>query len=77
MLNMKSRRKSSTKMLSTTMGMPSWLVGGILVPWIVADLFTIWMCFFFIKDDDLGTAGDEVGHGRPVSEVMETEGGAA
>ena len=63
---------------STTMGMPTWLVGGILLPWIIADLFTTWVCFFFMQDDDLGeTAGDEDGHVAPAAEVVATEGGGA
>lgn len=41
---------------STTWGIPSWLFWGILVPWIVADIFTTWFCFCFMKDDDLGEA---------------------
>ena len=35
-----------------------------------------WVCFFFMKDDDLGTAGDEEVHGEPVA-VAGAEGGAA
>ncbi|MEO1998115.1 MAG: DUF997 family protein [Planctomycetaceae bacterium] len=42
---------------STTMGIPTWLFWGILVPWIAADIFTVWFCFCFMKDDDLG--GDD------------------
>ena len=60
---------------STTMGIPSWLFGGILLPWIVADVFTTWVCFFFMQDDELGTAGDEEGHAA--AEMAATEGGVA
>ena len=63
--------------LSTTMGIPSWLFGGILLPWIAADVFTTWICFFFMKDDELGTAGDEETHTDPPAEVAAVEGGAA
>jgi len=42
---------------SMTMGIPTWLFWGILVPWIAADIFTIWFCFCFMKDDELG--GDD------------------
>lgn len=62
---------------STTMGIPTWLFGGILLPWIAADAFTTWVCFFFMKDDELGTAGDEETHGVPVADVAAAEGGAA
>tara|TARA_B100000029_G_scaffold141483_3_gene136697 strand:+ start:543 stop:932 length:390 start_codon:yes stop_codon:yes gene_type:complete len=61
---------------STTMGIPSWLFGGILLPWIAADLFTTWVCFGFMKDDELGLAGDEEVHDMPVS-ADATEGGQA
>ena len=57
---------------STTMGIPSWLFGGILLPWIIADLFTTWVCFFYMKDDQLESPGDEEVHSEPVA-----EGGAA
>jgi len=38
------------------LGIPSWLFWGIFVPWLVADAFTIWFCFFYIQDDALGEA---------------------
>jgi len=41
---------------STTLGIPTWLFWGILVPWLVADVFTTWFCFFYMKEDDLGEA---------------------
>jgi len=47
-----------------TMGVPTWLFWGILVPWIAADIFTTWFCFCYMKDDDLGAA--------PEDEVVET-----
>ena len=37
-------------------GIPTWLFWGIFVPWILADLFTTWFCFFYMEDDDLGEA---------------------
>ncbi len=53
--------------MPTTFGCPSWIIWGIAAPWIVADLFTTWFCFCFMKDDDLGIAGDE----EHLSENME------
>ena len=38
---------------STFLGVPAWLFGGIVLPWLLADVFTTWFCFFFMKDDDL------------------------
>jgi len=46
--------------IPTTLGMPSWVVWGIAVPWIVADIFTVWFCFFYMKDDDLGLSPEEL-----------------
>ncbi len=42
--------------VSTTLGVPTWLFWGIFMPWLVADAFTIWFCFFYMQDDDLGEA---------------------
>ena len=33
-------------------GIPSWVVWGIAVPWLVADVFTVWMCVAYMSDDD-------------------------
>lgn len=46
-------REQDPESLSLIMGMPSWLVWGIGIPWLVADLATMWFCFFFMKDDEL------------------------
>lgn len=54
---------------STTLGVPTWLFWGILVPWIAADIFTTWFCFCFMKDDDLG--GDP--EGEAVAEALTEE----
>jgi hypothetical protein len=59
--------------------MPSWLFTGILLPWIIADLFSAWVCFCFMQDDELGSAGDEVDTGESATGagVAASEGGAA
>jgi len=41
---------------STVWGIPTWLFWGIAFPWLVADLFTTWFCFFYMENDDLGEA---------------------
>ena len=46
--------------LSLTFGMPSWLFWGVGVPWFVAGICSILICAFYIKDDDLGQADDEL-----------------
>ncbi len=45
---------------TTLFGIPTWLLVGIAAPWFLADLVTTWFCFFFMKDDDLGVAADEM-----------------
>lgn len=45
--------------VAKVLGMPSWVFWGVAVPWIAADLFAVWFCFFFIADDPLDEAEDE------------------
>lgn len=52
---------------STVFGIPAWLFWGIFTPWAVADVFTIWFCFFYMKDDDLGEDSGET-EAKPVAE---------
>ena len=65
--------------VSKVLGMPSWVFWGVLVPWIGADLFAVWFCFFFMVDDPLGEAPEEMGpeemasDDRPAGQ-METDG---
>ena len=40
--------------IAKVMGIPSWVFWGVLVPWLAADVFTLWFCFFFVADDPLG-----------------------
>ncbi len=48
--------------VAMVMGIPSWLFWGVAAPWVIADIATIWFCFFYMKDDDLGEDVDEA-HG--------------
>ena len=48
--------------LTTTWGIPSWVFWGVAFPWFVSGVLSILMCLFYIKDDDLGQADDEVPH---------------
>ena len=43
------------------LGIPSWIFWGVLIPWLVADVFSLWFCFFFMADDPLSDAEDK-GH---------------
>jgi hypothetical protein len=36
------------------LGMPSWVFWGVIVPWGVCSLFTVWFAGFVMTDDDLG-----------------------
>jgi len=42
----------------TVWGIPAWVFWGIGVPWLIADILTIFMCLFVIKDDDLEPTGE-------------------
>ncbi len=35
-------------------GMPAWVFWGVMLPWGVATLFTLWFALFFMKDEALG-----------------------
>lgn len=58
--------------ISTTLGMPSWVFYGVMLPWAVVNLVAIWFCFAFIEDDDL-----EVGSAVSSEIPQPTEEGAA
>jgi hypothetical protein len=36
------------------LGVPSWVFWGVLAPWAVCTVFTIWFAGFHMTDDDLG-----------------------
>jgi len=46
--------------LTLIWGMPSWVFWGILLPWMLATLFSIVFCLFVMRDDDLSAAAREV-----------------
>ncbi|GAC1344695.1 MAG: hypothetical protein NVSMB14_08320 [Isosphaeraceae bacterium] len=35
-------------------GVPSWFFGGVIVPWGVCLVFTVWFAGWLMRDDDLG-----------------------
>jgi hypothetical protein len=37
-----------------TFGMPSWFFWGVILPWAVCGVFTIWFAGFVMVEDDLG-----------------------
>jgi hypothetical protein len=50
-------RVRETDELPIVLGMPAWVVWGVFVPWIVADVLTIIICLWVIKDHDLEPSG--------------------
>jgi hypothetical protein len=42
-----------------TFGLPTWVVWGILLPWILATMITIWFCLFVMEDHENGACDDE------------------
>lgn len=53
----------------TIWGFPDWVFWSVVVPWLVVDLFTVWFCFVYIHDDDLG----EVHEGADLAEQLAAE----
>ena len=52
----------------TVLGIPSWVFWGIAVPWLVADVFTIWFFLWHMQDEDFA---------EDVSDVTGEEPGSA
>ncbi len=50
--------------MKATLGIPNWIFWGVLVPWVLIILFTIWFGLFYIADDELvqGQHESERGH---------------
>ena len=61
---------------TTILGMPAWLFWGIAVPWVVADIFTTWFCFCYMKNDDLGEAHEGADIEEDLAELHREEGEA-
>jgi len=54
-------------------GIPRWVVIGIALPWLAADLFAAWFCFFYMADDDLGEAREGLDLEEEVAEIRRDE----
>ncbi len=35
-------------------GIPSWVFWGVVIPWLVCDVITVWFSLWYMADDDLG-----------------------
>ena len=60
----------------TVLGIPAWVAYGIALPWLIADVVTIWFCIFKMKDADLGTEPDEQKRSDPAGTTSSEEGAA-
>jgi len=45
--------------LTLILGMPSWVFWSVVLPWGLCLVFSIWFCFGFMADDDLGKDPEE------------------
>jgi hypothetical protein len=48
------RQVSPEQPLSITWGVPSWVLWGVFVPWLLIDVATVWISLVGMQDDDLG-----------------------
>jgi hypothetical protein len=45
------------------LGIPDWVFWSVVLPWIVILVFSVWFCFSFMADDDLGRdQGEDAPH---------------
>ena len=51
------------------LGIPRWTFWGILVPWLVADAFSVWFCFFYFVEDNLGAAHEGLDIQEEIAEL--------
>ncbi len=47
------------------LGMPSWVFWVVILPWILATVFTLWFALRFMKDHDLLAESGKSGAGEP------------
>ncbi len=45
--------------IGLVLGMPDWVFWSVVVPWGLSLLFSVWFCFFYMADDDLGKDPEE------------------
>lgn len=60
-------QRPANEPVATVLGMPRWVFWGVLVPWLVANLFTFWFCFYYMVDDNLDDTVENLGSSRSKS----------
>jgi hypothetical protein len=54
--------------IKLVLGMPAWVFWSVALPWAVCLLFSLWFCFIYMTDDDLGQdpiEGEGTADGNP------------
>ncbi|QDU81924.1 hypothetical protein Pla110_36750 [Polystyrenella longa] len=60
--------------LELILGMPRWIVMGVGLPWLVADIVTILFATFYMKDDPLGEAEEGADLAEEIAEMHAADG---
>jgi hypothetical protein len=51
------------KEIGFILGIPDWICWSVIVPWMLCLAFSVWFCFAYMADDDLGQdPGEGEGH---------------
>ncbi len=56
--------------LALILGMPAWVVWGVMLPWGIAGLVSIALCLWYIEDDDLGPIPEDEPEPTPAGEPV-------
>jgi hypothetical protein len=46
--------RRSAAAMTLVLGIPDWICWSVILPWVGCLLFSIWFCFRYMADDDLG-----------------------
>jgi hypothetical protein len=53
------RENRHPDLIAYILGMPDWVFWSVALPWCLCLAFTVWFCFGYMADDDLGQDPDE------------------
>lgn len=59
--------------VATVLGIPSWALWGIAMPWLVVDVFTVWFCLRSMKDDPLEDISPDARTKLSSTQTVETD----